>query len=313
MNQTTLLVHNTYCFQDKFYCSLRLIRNYSRTQVTDDDSTWKNFSRVLHTFFTDELKHQELDIRYDETIEHYTTDEEGWLHLQLRAEPLARQNYCFTVYFPEIDVTIPVATTPLDYNDARTIVISDLDDTVIQSWVNMPLKMYSKVLFGNPHTRDCVPGMVTVYNRLQDYGAKFIYISKTPINMYQDIVEFLQFHRLPIGLIYLRQFGISKICDAPFDSHRDFKTFRIESLQPLLSNRKVLLFGDSSEKDCIIYQKVTQQLHLDALILIRLVPPNHQGTGASNNSDRVVYFEEPPEVIAPIENFLGDSFYDSVS
>ena len=302
MKRITLLVHNAYCFQSKFYCSLRLIRNYSRAQVSDDDSPWKNFSRVLHAFFTDELKHHDLEIRYGDSVEHYTTDAEGWLHLQLDAEVLSRQNYCFTVFFSEIGVTIPIATTPLDYNHTNTMVISDLDDTVIQSWVNLPLKMYCKVLFGNPHTRDCVPGMTSIYNRLQNYGARFIYISKTPINLYQDIVEFLQFHGLPIGLIYLRQFGITKVCDAPFDSHRDFKTFRIQSLQALLQNRKVLLFGDSSEQDSFIYRKVVAQLHLDALIMIRMVPPNRLDSDAD---DVVIYFQEPEEVIAPIENFLG--------
>src|SRR5688500_943803 len=100
---------------------------------------------------------------------------------------------------PSVTVTaqilIPSPTT-------RFGVISDLDDTVIQSRVSNFLLAARTVMLGNARTRLPFPGVAAFYEALRkgaggDEKNPIFYVSSSPWNIYDVIAEFMDLQKVP--------------------------------------------------------------------------------------------------------------------
>ena len=99
--------------------------------------------------------------------------------------------------------------------DAATTfgVISDLDDTVIQSRIANFLQAMRTVMLGNARTRLPFPGVAAFYQALERGGDgarqnPIFYVSSSPWNIYDVIAEFMELQRIPDGPICLRDWDI---------------------------------------------------------------------------------------------------------
>lgn len=310
----SVLVQNPYYFEDRFFCSLRLLQCYSSLPSDPEDGVFTNFRHHWNRFWTQELENTPIQIHYQEQTYDCVSDIEGWVHLDLPNPCPSSTQMEWEISIPQEQSKMPVRLTPIDFNHSPFVVISDIDDTIIETLVRRPLKMCTTVLFGNAYTRKPIPDMNKLYTFLAQKGATFLYISKSPVNLYEHIMEVFKVHQFPPGLILLRQFGISKVCDAPFPRHQNFKQKRIETLYSLLQNRKVFLFGDDCEQDVQIYQQVTLSLHLDSCILIRMTSPKMTipGVFPCQRNPRLVYFHEPLQTLPYLEAFLSEGKRESV-
>ena len=88
--------------------------------------------------------------------------------------------------------TIATGRVLVPPSDAEFGVISDLDDTVIQSDVIRKLRMLVKLALSNAHTRKPFRGVAAFYRALHRGRNPFFYVSKSPHNLYSPLVEFLQ-------------------------------------------------------------------------------------------------------------------------
>jgi phosphatidate phosphatase APP1 len=131
-------------------------------------------------------------------------------------------------------------------------VISDIDDTVLQTHVTRRLKMLWVTFVGNAYTRLPFEGTTELYQALA-IGASgraqnpFFYISKSPWNLYDFLIAFMDRHELPRGALFLRDLGVRQ--EAPLD----FKTSTIEQVLNTYPNLSFVLIGDSGERDPDIY------------------------------------------------------------
>ncbi len=121
-------------------------------------------------------------------------------------------------------VLVPPAT-------AKFGVISDLDDTVIVTNVTNRLKMFLTVALLNEHTRLPFKGVAAFYQALQNgaSGAEnnpIFYVSSSPWNLYSPLTEFLRIHNVPLGALFLKDFGNHTVF-SPGD-HQNHKLNSIE-------------------------------------------------------------------------------------
>jgi phosphatidate phosphatase APP1 len=164
-------------------------------------------------------------------------------------------------------------------SDAAFGIISDLDDTVIQSRVSNFLLAVRTVMLGNARTRLPFPGVMELYRALER-GADgrrrnpIYYVSSSPWNIHDLIAEFLELQGIPDGPICLRDWDVSPdaLTSSRLKTHKEPLIREIIEANPRLP---FILIGDTSQKDPEIYAQIVKAYPGRVMaIYIRNVDPN---------------------------------------
>lgn len=137
-------------------------------------------------------------------------------------------------------------------------IISDIDDTVIETGATNFVKNWRRVLIEQPGDRLAVPGAATLYTTIaRDHRAPvrpFFYVSSSPWNLYGFLTEFMQLNGIPHGPMFLKDIGIdrTKFIKAGHDQH---KLAAIETVLGFYPGFTFLLIGDNGQKDVDIYAR----------------------------------------------------------
>ena len=136
-------------------------------------------------------------------------------------------------------------------------VISDIDDTVLQSQVANFLRAASTVLLENARTRLPFPGVAAFYRALEagpggHADNPIFYVSSSPWNLYDVISDFLEVQAIPAGPLLLRDWdlGPSLLRNAP---HKSAMLTEILGTYPELP---FILVGDTTQEDPEIYAEI---------------------------------------------------------
>lgn len=150
-------------------------------------------------------------------------------------------------------------------SEARFGIISDLDDTVIQSDVTSLPRMLFTSLTGNARTRLPFPGVGALYRALTRDGEirnPIFYVSSSPWNFFDLLWQFLEYRRIPLGPLFLRNWGFDLL-----RGHGGYKHNVIERIFARFPHLKFVLVGDSGEKDPEIYAEVVRR-HPDRVLAV---------------------------------------------
>jgi phosphatidate phosphatase APP1 len=135
-------------------------------------------------------------------------------------------------------------------------VISDMDDTVLQSHVTDFIRAARTVLLENARTRLPFPGVAAFYRALEagrgGAGNPIFYVSSSPWNLYDVIAGFLEAQQIPIGPLLLRDWdlGPSLLRTAAY------KTGVIREILATYPSLPFILVGDSAQEDPQIYADI---------------------------------------------------------
>jgi phosphatidate phosphatase APP1 len=164
-------------------------------------------------------------------------------------------------------------------------VISDLDDTVIQSRVSNFLLAVRTIMLGNARTRLPFPGVAAFYEALVKGGDGMrrnpvYYVSSSPWNIHDLISEFLELQRIPDGPICLRDWDVDvdALSSSRLKTHKEPLIREIMDANPALP---FILIGDTSQRDPEIYREIVKAYPKRILaIYIRNVDPNPERSAA---------------------------------
>ena len=175
-------------------------------------------------------------------------------------------------------------------------VISDIDDTIKFSNVENRAE-----LLANTFVRKFLPieGMASVYQQLHERGCVFHYVTASPWQLYQPLVEFLGEENYPAGSMHFRTFRLSDhLLKRLGVIHRGGKAAAVRRILSSFPNRRFTLIGDSGEKDLEIYTRCYRQFP-DRVerILIRLIRPVHRHRESVIEGQLLL----PPEVFQVFE------------
>lgn len=146
--------------------------------------------------------------------------------------------------------------------DAAYGVISDIDDTVVQTDVTRWLRVAGAVLFGNAHTRLPFRGVSAFYRALEQGTAAqeratnpLFYVSSSPWNLYDLLLEFFNLSHIPLGPLNLRDWrgGTGELFPT---EHGGFKGREIRRILDTYEDLPFILIGDSGERDPEIYREI---------------------------------------------------------
>lgn len=252
----------SYGRRERLYVLGRVLEARDLQPAEADASLWENLKNVYWRFSSDEVPGARVRVRLSGVEQDLTADEEGyfegWLELP---EPLPEEHAYLQSF--ELELLSPVPAGQLETrfqgsaivpgSGARFGVISDMDDTVLQTGATSILSMAKKVLFGNARTRLPFEGVSTFYQALHREVNPIFYVSSSPWNLYDLLVEFLDINGVPAGPLLLRDWGAEL---AELLSHGEHKLGNIERILATYPELDFILIGDSGQEDPEIYSQV---------------------------------------------------------
>jgi phosphatidate phosphatase APP1 len=140
-------------------------------------------------------------------------------------------------------------------------VISDIDDTVVQTDATHLLRMARNVFLANARTRLPFKGVAAFYAALHGgidgrAGNPLFYVSSSPWNLYDLLLDFFALNEIPQEpVLFLRDWGLSPTELLP-TGHRGHKLEAIRRVLDLYPALPFILIGDSGQEDPEIYHEV---------------------------------------------------------
>lgn len=232
------------------------------------DSAWANLVNMYRRFESDEIPFARLLVRLPGHEQLVQADEEGFFEVRLNLTDSLPAG----LRWQTLDVEL-IEPTRGDGEPVRAQghvlivppgaefgVISDIDDTVVQTGATNRLRMVFTVFLRNAHTRLPLEGVAHFYRALQE-GASgagwnpLFYVSSSPWNLYDLFLQFFQINDIPTGPLIFRDWGIAESSMLSFQ-HRRFKLNAIRRILEDYPNLPFILIGDSGEEDPEIYTEV---------------------------------------------------------
>ena len=161
-------------------------------------------------------------------------------------------------------------------------VISDMDDTVLQSEVTSFLRAARMVLLENARTRLPFAGVAAFYRALEEGPAggpknPIFYVSSSPWNLYDVIAGFLEAEGIPAGPLLLRDWDLGP----SLFRNAGHKTRLIREILETFSALPFILIGDSAQEDPEIYAEIVAAHPSRILaVYIRSVEPHPERSAA---------------------------------
>lgn len=243
---------------------------------TPQDRWWQNLANAYRRLESDEVPGARVRIGFGDAHVEVEADEEGHFRAILPGGGASTaERYWHQAWIELLHPRGRGARAWIAIPSAPEFgVISDLDDTVINSGVRKVIRLVLEVLFGNAHSRIPFPGVGAFYRALHAGGRNPIfYVSSSPWNLYDVLSQFFELHRIPEGPMDLRDWGLSadELLPTRHSAHKRDSIDRILAAYPDIP---FLLVGDSGQEDPEIYRDVVRD-HPDRVlgIYIRNVTP----------------------------------------
>lgn len=230
------------------------------------DPRWRNVFAALGRFESDEVPGARVAIRYGDVVQEVVTDPDGyfttWIDGSAPDEAgtgwrKVRANLVEPAGLPgDSRILVPSAA-------ARIGIISDLDDTVIRTGVRRLVRMLASTFLENARTRLPFPGVAAFYQALHagttgSASAPIFYVSSSPWNMHDFLLEFLEIRGIPVGPLLLRDWSMSHETFLP-RGHHSHKTEAIELIFSTYPELPFILIGDSGQQDPEIYREMARR------------------------------------------------------
>ncbi len=262
-----IVIYRSYGTVTRLYVKGRILKDKGIRKSTDKDSIWSNLLSMYKRFESDEVPHARLKIDFQGRPHLVTTDDEGYFTLDLFTEvPMAWKNMWHPLEVELIEApfsfsaglksTAYVLVPPAD---AEYGIISDIDDTVIKTTATNLLAMSRNTFLHNAHTRLPFAGVSKFYKSLQlgrngKRNNPFFYVSSSPWNLYDLLVDFLDLNDIPEGPLLLRDFGLDE--NKKISDHMGHKFKEIKNILLAYPHLNFVLIGDSGQDDPKIYREI---------------------------------------------------------
>ncbi|MEI7055749.1 phosphatase domain-containing protein [Nocardioides sp. CCNWLW239] len=231
----------------------RVVDDPPQSEAVEGEGVVAAVRRTVRHFLTDELPGVPLRVTVGDASVDTVTDDEGYFIARLRPEPA-------TLEAPWTRGTVELAgdyrgltgayQTPVEVrvaaDEAQFGVISDIDDTILETGVQRVGRMVRQTLTGSALTRTPFPGAPELYRDLAAGANPVFYISSSPWNLHAFLKAFVRHRSFPRGPLLLRDLlGGAE--------GRETKAVRIDEVLALHPGLPFVLLGDSGEHDPEIY------------------------------------------------------------
>src|SRR5688500_6130580 len=216
-----ILAYRGYGSPSRAHLYGRVLEKRGVSVSSDADSTVRNLLNTLRRAESDPLPFARVTVEFGGRSSEMTADDEGFFGGWVTVDPPlveASEWHRYDTMLvsplrPDAPAVKGTGEILIPSPTARFGVISDIDDTVIQSRVSNFLQAARTVMLGNARTRLPFPGVAAFYTALRNGVTgheknPVFYVSSSPWNIYDVIAEFMELQNVPKGPIVLRDWDI---------------------------------------------------------------------------------------------------------
>lgn len=262
-----VIAYDGYGNTQTLFLSGRVLEDHGTIDQSDEESLWRNLVASYRRFESDEIPGLRVQAHFQDQTVTATTDEEGYFHFILPV----RQPLDPTALWHSVELTVPpqvlLSQPPPAPIKGRVLVpgpdcdfgiISDIDDTILITGATNLLTMARLTFLRSPSTRLPFNGVTAFYQALHEGGKQprpIFYVSSSPWNLYDFLVDFMAIHQIPAGPLLLRDFGFKRE-RSPESSHQNHKVTQIERIMSTYPQLPFILIGDSGQHDPEAYTEI---------------------------------------------------------
>jgi phosphatidate phosphatase APP1 len=250
------------------YLKGRVLKDRNIRPAQESDSAWSNLKAMVKRFNSSELPGVSVKATYLDVEKTAVTDKEGYYEMTLTLKaPLPRKTFWIDVdlellenIHPGQGPVVAKGQVMVTEGNSEFGVISDVDDTILTTDATNLWRMLKLTFLNNARTRLPFAGVAAFYQALQKgsngtQNNPLFYVSSSPWNLYDLLIDFCNVHEIPTGPFMLRDFGID---ETKFftSKHLNHKTNEIEKIMSFYKNLDFILIGDSGQHDPEIYLQV---------------------------------------------------------
>ncbi|MEO6383260.1 MAG: phosphatase domain-containing protein [Thermomonas sp.] len=229
----------------------------------DDDGWWDNLLNTYRRFDAEDVPGIALHARFRNVSAQTVTDEEGFYRVRLDTGMATSDALWDNASISLADGSLLTPQPVLQVGpDAQFGVISDIDDTVLQSSI-LDWKTAAQLTFlHNARTRKPLLGVAALYQAFQ-LGTQgkginpIFYVSNSPWNLYDLLEDFLELNGIPYGPISLRRLGIHEHEILGTGGGQKFE--RVRDLIQRYPTLRWVLLGDSGQADAEVYSRIVEE------------------------------------------------------
>lgn len=229
-----------------------------------EHSLWHNIRKIWKRYESDEIPGVEIEGELQGIKARAVSDEEGYFNLVFEA----LKNKQFEDGWH--DITLHIVNMPFDLEYEKTSgaslqicnqqdcfgIISDVDDTIIQSKAMNSLKKLRTMLSKNAKSRVAFDGVDELYSKLIANGKNpLFFVSGSSYNLYDMLVNFCEHQKIPKAPFFLRNLGLDARQWLKQDTSL-YKKEHIEHIMQVYDRMSFILIGDSGQKDPEIYSDI---------------------------------------------------------
>jgi phosphatidate phosphatase APP1 len=208
-----------------------------------------------------------LEVSFCGAGQRITTDRDGYFRVHLRpatAPPADRLWHEMRIALVEPASVTAAGEIFVPPAACRYVVISDIDDTIMETGVANKVRMLWNLLMQGARSRIAFPGMTALLQALHRgvSGAEsnpMLYVSRGPWSIYEILDEFFNLHAIPVGpILFLREWGLTLQSPLPRRAERH-KLELIRNMLSLYRDLPFVLIGDSGQRDPEIYAHIVRE------------------------------------------------------
>lgn len=155
--------------------------------------------------------------------------------------------------------TVPVEVFGLQPGAAFGV-ISDIDDTVLETELTNPWRRFLQLIYSQQRMRLPFDGIAALYQAFAQANNPVFYVSNAPWNLYEHVVELLDQHEIPKGPVLLRDSRLTErlVRDPETGQVRVHKQRALRRIVEEHPGLPFVLLGDSSRRDPLRYVEIAE-------------------------------------------------------
>lgn len=267
-NPIRLAAYRGHGAADRVYLRGRVLEDRGVRPPSETDSVLKNVFDMYRRFASNEIPDAAVSAVVDGERFETTTNREGYFRLEL---PLADtpgaatwRSFRLTAHIENDNRAHADVEVLLVGRDAEFGVISDIDDTILQTGATRFLAMLRQTVAENAKTRRPFEGVSAFYSALRDGNDDgsarnpIFYVSSSAWNLYDFLVDFMAHQAIPKGPLFLRDLGVER--DKFIKGrHAEHKLSCVRHIMRVHGDLDFVLIGDSGQDDPMIYRQVVDE------------------------------------------------------
>jgi phosphatidate phosphatase APP1 len=224
------------------------------TRASAAEPLWRNLLNTYRRFQSDELAGARVVATWRGAVVESLTDGEGHFLIRLQPESVDPGWQEVVLTLPDLGGVSATAHVLVPAPDAAFGVISDIDDTIVQTNATSLVRMIRSII-RNAAARLPFEGIAGLYRALHAERNPIFYVSSSPWNLYDLLHDYMELNGIPHGPMFLQDWGIDERT-LVLESHEEHKLEQIRTLLDYYPELQFVLIGDSGQHDPEIYLRV---------------------------------------------------------